>query len=158
MYAEFEGLALQIDLAEEFEQQSRAASGVPSPIEPRENAPYLVEGSSVASMVGAGLAERHSAAREHLADHFGAVADRVVLLRGSDVEDLVLHPFPRRVDRPQARVRDVERVYERTPWGSSLLRRIFTRRQRESHKVVQHDVESHPRQGSEGRRVAKEGG
>jgi hypothetical protein len=67
-------------------------------------------------MVGAGLAERHSAAaREDLADHFDYVEDRVVLLRGSDVDDFAVHPFARRVDHPHYCVRDVERVYERTP-------------------------------------------
>jgi hypothetical protein len=43
-------------------------------------------------MVGAGLAERHSATREHLVDDFGDVADRAALLRGSDVEDVAVHP------------------------------------------------------------------
>ena len=90
-----EGLGFQMYLAEEFEQLSRAALGVPRAIEARENAPYLVERNSVASMVGAGLAERHSAAREHLANDFGDVADRVVLVRGSDVQDLAVHPFAR---------------------------------------------------------------
>jgi hypothetical protein len=79
-------------LADEFKRVSRAASDVPCTIEARENAPYLVERNAVASMVGAGLAERHSATREHLVDDFGDVADRAALLRGSDVEDVAVHP------------------------------------------------------------------
>jgi hypothetical protein len=83
--------------------------GVHGAIKARENAPYLVERNSMASMVCAGLAE-YSAAREHLVDDFGDVADRVVLLRGSDVEDIAVHSFARRVDRPDDRVHDVECV------------------------------------------------
>jgi hypothetical protein len=42
--------------------------------------------------------------------YLGALADRVVLLRGSDVEDIAVHLFARRVDCPDDRFRDVECV------------------------------------------------
>ena len=78
-------------------------------------------------------------------DQLGQLRDAVVLFRSPDVERLVMHELPRRMQHREERPADVLDMYQRSPRGPVALDHDLTRRRGEPDEVVDHQIDAQPR-------------
>ena len=108
-------VGIKSDPGKEFVKLSDPSLGVPVAGKLWEMAMNLVKVHPIASIVGTWFAEADFTTLKDFSHFFGDLANLVVLLVGSDVEDFVVDRFGRSFERTGDRLGDIETVNERTP-------------------------------------------
>src|SRR3989304_355139 len=153
---ELEHFPRKVHSLEKFAEVGRALQGVPSTSEAWKLGLDLVEGDAVTAGIAAVVPEAHLASRKHLGNDSGDFLDPVVLLAVPDVEDLVVDRIPGGFDRTRDCIAKVQYMGEGAPGGPVARHANLLRGPSQSSKVVEDEVEPHPRRRPIGRRVSKE--
>jgi hypothetical protein len=115
---------------------------------------YLLEGGAIAPIIAARCAKCDRAAAEHLCHNGSYLADSVILLVITDVEDFVVHGITRCFKSEYNCLANVIDVDERAPRRSVAGHLDLFGSPGESGEIVENDIEAHPRAGAESRCVA----
>ena len=106
----------------------------------------LLERHAIAAVVRSRRPDRDLAARETLGDDLRDLADAIVLAVVPDVEDLAVDDRRSALRaRTAHRLADVLDVHDRPPRAAVARHRNLLRSSRQRAKIVEHDVEAHPR-------------
>ena len=132
-----------------------AAASVPLRLKGRQHAGDLGEVDAIGTRVGACVGGKlDPAARHHVGDDLGDVADAIVVLGAADIECLVVDAPHRRLERGDEGARDVLDMDDRSPGRPVGFKVNQACGDRPGHEVVEHDVESNAgRQAVGGRRA-----
>ena len=117
-----------------------------------------VEADPVAAIVTAARADRYLASRKLLGNDPSDLANAVVVGIPSDVEDLAAHGILGRYEGTVNGLADVLDVDDRSPWAAVTQHRYAPRGPGERAKIVDDDVEPHPRRRAVCGRIAQEHG
>ena len=119
-----------------------APAGVPFRLKGRQHAGDLGEIDTIGARVRAGVGGNlDPAARNHVGDDLGDVADAVVVLGAADIERLIADAPLRRFERGDEGARDVLDMHDRAPGRPVGFEVNQPCGDRPGHEVIEHDVE-----------------